>query len=162
MGADKKLILSLRPAHGCFIADLVGLLRCHFAGRKRLPDLKKQSSTIYCPACFRLVLAFSQKKLSQGRCRIAEIGRHSSYLFRIEPVGKPILHRLDSRFSCRYLVGPDISCSREYTSFQKKTAAVRPAAILLIFLQQSYDLISYFIQRFTFCVNSNCTRICHS
>ena len=68
-----KLILSLRPAYGRFIADLVGLLRCHFAGRKRLPDLKKQSSTIYCPACFRLVLALYQQKLSGSRSRIAEV-----------------------------------------------------------------------------------------
>ena len=127
VGADKKLILSLCPAHGCFIADLVGLLRCHFAGQKRLPDLKEQSSTLHIPACFRLVLALYQQKFSRGGCRIAEVGRHSSYLFRVEPVGKPILHRLDSRFSCRYLVGPDISCSREHTSFQnKRRLSVQP------------------------------------
>lgn len=69
----KKLILSLRPAHGCFIANLVGLLRCHFAGRERLPDLKKQGSTLYGPACFRLVLALYQQKLSGSRGRIAEV-----------------------------------------------------------------------------------------
>lgn len=117
VGADKKLILSLRPAHGCFIANLVGLLRCHFAGQERLPDLEKQGSTLYGPARFRLVLAFRQKKLSGGGCRIAEVGRHSSYLFRIESVGKAILHCLNSSFSRRYLVGPDVSCSDSRTSF---------------------------------------------
>ena len=73
VGADKKLILSLRPAHGRFIADLVGLLRCHFAGRERLPDLEKQGSTLYGPARFRLVLALYQQKLSGSRGRIAEV-----------------------------------------------------------------------------------------
>ena len=73
VGADKKLILSLRPAHGRFIADLVGLLRCHFAGRERLPDLEKQGSTLYGPTRFRLVLALYQQKLSGSRGRIAEV-----------------------------------------------------------------------------------------
>lgn len=131
MGADKKLILSLRPAHGCFIANLVGLLRCYFAGRERLPDLKKQGSTLYGPACFRLILAFRQKKLSGGGCRIAEVGRYSSYLFRIESVGKAILHCLNSSFSRRYLVGPDVSCSDSRTSFPSRKSgrrSVSPAA----------------------------------
>lgn len=59
------------------------------------------------------------------------LGRHNSYLFRIEPVGKPILHRLDSRFSHRYLVGPDISCSDSRTSFPSRKSgrrSVSPAA----------------------------------
>ena len=116
MGTDEKLVLALCPAHGRFIADFVCLLRRDLAGRKRLPDLKEQGPTLHGPARFRLVLAFRQKKLSGGRRRIAEVGRHSSYLFRIEPVGKPILHRLDSRFSSRYLVEPDVSCSRGLTS----------------------------------------------
>ena len=73
VGADKKLILSLCPAHGCFIADLVGLLCCYFAGWERLPDLKKQGSTLYGPAHFRLVLTLYQQKLSESRGRIAEV-----------------------------------------------------------------------------------------
>ena len=36
-----------------FIANLVGLLRCHFAGRERLPDLKKQGSTLYGPDVYK-------------------------------------------------------------------------------------------------------------
>ena len=41
--------------------------------RERLPDLKKQGSTLYGPACFRLVLALYQQKLSGSRGRIAEV-----------------------------------------------------------------------------------------
>lgn len=111
VGTDEKLVLSLRPAHGRLIADFVCLLRRDLTGRKRLPDLKEQGPALHGPACFRLVLAFRQKKLSRGRRRIAEVGGHGTQLFRIEPVGKPFLHRLDSGFSRRYLVGPDISCS---------------------------------------------------
>lgn len=44
--------------------------------------------------------------------------------FRIVPVGKPFLHRLNSRFSRRYFVGPDVSCSRGSTSLSRKRAAV--------------------------------------
>ena len=54
------------------IADLVGLLCCYFAGWERLPDLKKQGSTLYGPAHFRLVLTLYQQKLSGSRGRIAE------------------------------------------------------------------------------------------
>lgn len=112
VGADKKLILSLCPAHGRFIADLVGLLRCHFAGRKRLPDLEEQGATLCRSSRFRLVLTFYQKKLSGSSGRIAEMGGHSPQLFRVEPIGKPLLHRLNcSRFR-RHLIGPDICCGR--------------------------------------------------
>ena len=128
MGTDEKLVLALCPAHGCFIADFVCLLRRDLAGRERLPDLKEQGPALHGPARFRLVLALCQEKLSGGRCRIAEVGRHSSYLFRIEPVGKPILHCLDSRFSRRYLVGPDVSCSDSRASFLKKDGGCAPAA----------------------------------
>ena len=128
VGTDEKLVLTLCPAHGCFIADFVCLLRRNLTGRKRLPDLKEQSPALHGPARFRLVLAFGQKKLSRGRCRIAEVGRHSSYLFRIEPVGKPIFHRLDSCFPRRYLVGPDVSCSDSRASFLKKDGGCAPAA----------------------------------
>ena len=128
VGTNEKLVFALCPAHGRFIADFVGLLRRDLTGRKRLPDLKEQSPALHSPARFRLVLAFRQKKLSGGRCRIAEVSRHSSYLFRIEPVGKPILHRLDSRFFSRYLVGPDIGCSDSRASFLKKDGGWSTAA----------------------------------
>lgn len=116
VGTDKKLVLAFRPAHGRFIADFVCIFRRDLAGRERLPDLKEQSPAFHGPARFRLVLAFCQKKLGGGRCRIAEIGGHGSQHFRIEPIGKPFLHRLNGAFSRRYLVGPDVSCSRGLTS----------------------------------------------
>ena len=118
----------VRIVHTPYKKFVVCLLRRNLTGRKRLPDLKEQSPALHGPARFRLVLAFGQKKFSRGRCRIAEVGRHSSYLFRIEPVGKPILHRLDSRFSSRYLVGPDIGCSDSRASFLKKDGGCAPTA----------------------------------
>ena len=62
MGTDEKLVLAFCPAHGCFIADFVCLLRRDLAGRERLPDLKEQGPALHGPARFRLVLAFRQKK----------------------------------------------------------------------------------------------------
>ena len=60
VGADEELILALCPAHGCFIADFICLLRRDLAGRERLPDLKEQGPALHGPARFRLVLAFQQ------------------------------------------------------------------------------------------------------
>ena len=60
VGAYEELILALCPAHGCFIADFVCLLRRDLAGRERLPDLKEQGPALHGPARFRLVLAFQQ------------------------------------------------------------------------------------------------------
>ena len=125
---DKKLVIALCPAHGRFIAEPVCLLRRDLAGRERLPDLKEQGPALHGPASFRLILAFRQKKLGGGGCRIAEVGRHGPQLFRIEPVGKPILHRLDSSFPRHYLVGPDISCSDSRTSFPSKKSGRRSAS----------------------------------
>ena len=87
VGTDKELVLALCPAHGRFIADFVCLLRRDLTRRERLPDLKEQGPALHGPARFRLVLALCQKKLSRGRRRIAEVGRHGPQLFRIEPVG---------------------------------------------------------------------------
>src|SRR5699024_11192154 len=131
VGTNEKLVLALCPAHGRFIADFVGLLRRDLTGRKRLPDLKEQGPALYGPARFRLVLALCQEKLRVVRCLITEVGRQSSYLFTIEHVGKPILHCLDSRFSRRYLVGPDVSSSDSRTSFPSRKSGRRsmsPAA----------------------------------
>ena len=49
VGADEELIRALCPAHGCFIADFVCLLRRDLAGRERLPDLKKQGPALARP-----------------------------------------------------------------------------------------------------------------
>ena len=125
VGTDKELVLALCPAHGRFIADFVGLLRRDLTGKKRLPDLKEQGPALHGPACFRLVLAFQQQELSGGGCRITEIGRHGPQLFRIEPIGKPTLYRLDGRFSSRYFVGPDIGCSDSRTSFPSRKSGRR-------------------------------------
>ena len=73
VGADKKLIFALCPAHSRFIADFVCLLRRDLAGWESLPDLKEQGPALYGPARFRLVLALYQQKLSGSRGRIAEV-----------------------------------------------------------------------------------------
>ena len=120
VGTDKELILALCPTHSRFIADPVCLFRRDLAGRERLPDLKEQGPVLHSPARFHLVLAFQKQELGGGGRRIAEVGRHGPQLFRVEPIGKPHLHRLDGRFSRRYLVGKDVGCSDGCTSFPSK------------------------------------------
>lgn len=117
VGTDKKLILALCPPHGRFIAQLVRLLRRYLTGRKRLPDLKELGPAIHSPARFRLILAFYQQELSRSRFGIAEVGGHGPQLFRVEPIGKPILHCLDCITSSRHLVGSDVGCSRIIAPF---------------------------------------------
>ena len=154
VGTDEELVLSLRPAHSRLIADFVCLLRRDLAGRERLPDLKEQGPALHGPARFRLVLAFQQQELSGGGCRITEIGRHGPQLFRIEPIGKPLLHRLNSAFSRRHLVGPDVSCSRVRTSFSSKMAEGKlPSAILLIIFRLFIEIIIFIFRFLTFFPN---------
>ena len=116
MRADEKLVFAFRPAHRRFIADFICLLRRHLAGRERLPDLKEQGPALHRPGHFRLVLAFYQQELGGSCGRVAEISGHGPQLFGIEPIIKPLLHRLDCAFSSRYLVRPDVGCGREYPS----------------------------------------------
>ena len=114
MCAYEKLVFAFRPAHRRFIANFVCLLRRHLAGEERLADLKEQSPALHRPGRFRLVLAFYQQELGGSCGRIAEIRGHGPQLFGIEPVIKPLLHRLDCAFSSPCLVGPDVGCGREY------------------------------------------------
>ena len=67
MGTDEELILPLCPAHRRFIADAVGLLRCHLAVGKRLPDLVAQRPVSGPAVSFPLILIFDQHEL--GVCR---------------------------------------------------------------------------------------------
>ena len=76
--------------------------------RERLPYLEKQSPALHGPGGGRLVFAFHQQKLGGGCCRVAKVGGHGPQLLGVEPVGKPLLHRLDGAQSRRLLVGPDV------------------------------------------------------
>ena len=127
MGADEKLVLAFRPAHRRFKAQLICLLRRHLAGRERLPYLEEQSPALHGPGGGRLVFAFHQQKLGGGCGRVAKVGGHGPQLLGVEPVGKPLLHRLDGAQSRRLLVGPDVGRGRGSTSFRhKKQQAKRP------------------------------------
>jgi hypothetical protein len=48
------------------------------------------------------------------------VGGHGPQLLGVEPVGKPLLHRLDGAQSRRLLVGPDVGRGRGSTSVSKK------------------------------------------
>ena len=122
MGADEKLVFAFRPAHRRFITDFVCLVRRHLAGRERLPDLEAQSPALHGPGGGRLVFAFHQQKLSGGCGRVAEVGGNGPQLLGIEPVGKPLLHRLDGAQSRRLLVGPDVGRGRSSTSSPYKNS----------------------------------------
>ena len=112
MGADKKLILALCPAHRRFIADPVGLLRGDFPLRKGLADLVVQRPLLRRPARFRLILALYQHKFSMGGFRVAEVGGHRPQLLRVQAVVKAVFQALNGRPLGGLFVGLDISCSR--------------------------------------------------
>ena len=117
MGADKKLILALCPAHRRFIADLVGLLRGDFPLGKGLADLVAQRPLLRRPARFRLILALYQHKFSVGGFRVAEVGGHRSQLLRVQAVVKAVFQTLNGRPLGGLFVGLDIGRSRERSSF---------------------------------------------
>lgn len=117
VGADKELILALRPAHSSFIADPVGLLRGYLSRLKRLAYLKEQRPTISLPARFGLILAMHQQELRMCRGVVAEVRGHSPQLLRVKGIFKPFLHGLDSAFVCRFFVRLDVGCSRRQSSF---------------------------------------------
>ena len=73
VGTDKELILSLRPAHSCFITDPVGLFRGYLSRLKRLAYLEEQHPTVSLPASFGLVLAMHQQELRMCRGMVAEV-----------------------------------------------------------------------------------------
>lgn len=117
VGADKELILTLRPAHSGFIADPVGLLRGYLSGLERLAYLEEQRPTVSLPARFGLVLAMYQQELGMCCCVVAEVRGHSAQLLRVEGIFKPLLHGLDSAFVCRFFVRLYVGCGRRQSSF---------------------------------------------
>lgn len=109
VSTDEKLILSLCPAHGRFIADFVGVLGRDLALGKRLADLKEQSAALHGPACFGLILAFREKKLGVSRCGIAEVRGQGPQLFRVEPIPPPLLRSSRGRGQAFPAAGQDLS-----------------------------------------------------
>lgn len=132
MGADEKLVLAFRPAHRRFIADFVGLVRRHLAGRERLPYLEEQRPALHRPGRGRLVFAFHQQKLGGGCGRVAEVGGHGPQLLGVEPVGKPFLHCLDGAQSRRLLIGPDVGRGRGSTSSRWDFGTKCPEVLLCL------------------------------
>ena len=69
MGADEKLVLAFRPAPRRFKAQLICLLRCHLAGRERLPYLEKQSPALHGPG--RGSTSSRHEKRQQAKCPLS-------------------------------------------------------------------------------------------
>ena len=115
MGADKKLIFSLCPAHRRFIADPVGLLRGDFPLGKGLADLVAQRPLLRRPARFRLILALYQHKFSVGGFRVAEVGGHRPQLFRVQAIVKTVFQALNGRPLGGLFVGLDVGRGRGHT-----------------------------------------------
>ena len=116
VGADKELILALRPAQGRFIADLVCLLGGELPLGERLPDLIAQGPALHLPARLRPILALHQQELGVGRGGIAEIGGHRPQLFRVEPIVKAVFQALQGRPVGGLFVWPNVCCGRGSTS----------------------------------------------
>lgn len=100
MGADKKLVLAIYPAHRRFKANFVGLLRRHFVRRKRLPHLGRTG-----PRAPRL-------GRRGGRKRFPASG--------VEPVSKPLLRRLHNAQSSHLLIRADVGRGCGSTSSNNK------------------------------------------
>ena len=132
MGADKKLILALCPAHRRFIADPVGLLRGDFPLGKSLTDLVAQRPLLRRPARFRLILALYQHKFSVGGFRVAEVGGHRPQLLRVQAVVKAVFQTLNGRPLGGLFMGLDVGRSRGRSSFRINVESHQNRGCLLI------------------------------
>ena len=74
MCCHQKGMLSLRKAHGQFIADFIGFLRCDFSRLKGLANLVGNHIMLLCPSGHLQILAFGKKEFLIGGLRIAFIG----------------------------------------------------------------------------------------
>ena len=133
MGTDKKLILALCPAHRRFIADAVGLLRCHLAVGKRLPDLVAQRPLSGPAVGFALILIFDQHELGVCRGRIAEVGGNGPQLLRVQAIVKAVFQTLQGRSLIGPLVGFEVGRGRRQPSFPYDKRRMGSAAVFCIF-----------------------------
>ena len=112
VGTDKELILALRPAHSCFIADPVSFLRGYLSGLERLAYLEEQRTTVSLPACFGLVLAMYQQELRMCRGMVTKVRGHSAQFLRVEGIFKPLLHGLYGTLVRCLFIWLCVGCSR--------------------------------------------------
>ena len=133
MGTDEELILPLCPAHRRFIADAVGLLRCHLAVGKRLPDLVAQRPVSGPAVGFALILIFDQHELGVCRGRIAEVGGNGPQLLRVQAIVKAVFQALQGRPLIGPLVRFEVGCGRRQPSFPYDKRRLGSAAVFCIF-----------------------------
>ena len=129
MGTDEELILPLCPAHRRFIADAVGLLRCHLAVGKRLPDLVAQRPVSGPAVGFALIVIFDQHELGVCRGRIAEVGGNGPQLLRVQAIVKAVFQALQGRPLIGPLVGFEVGRSRRQSSFPYDKQRMGSAAV---------------------------------
>lgn len=132
MGTDKKLVLALCPAHSCFIANPVSLLRGYLSGLERLAYLEEQRPTVSLPARFGLVLAMHQQELRMCRGMVAKVRGHRSQLLRVKSIFKPLLHGLDSALIRSLFVWFYVGRGRRQSSFLKNMAVTDIATAFLL------------------------------
>lgn len=122
VGGNEKGVLALCPAHGCFIAHPVCLLRGDLSGLKRLPDLIAQHIGIpsLLPARGGLVLGLGEQELRIGCHVVTGVGRNQFStlgLVRVLTVVKTVFQRLADGFSLADFVLFEIGGCRRQLSF---------------------------------------------
>ena len=128
MGSNKKGVFPLRPAHGCFVAYPVCLLRGNFPGRKGLADLIAEHIRLplLFPACDRFILCPGEQELGIGGLVVALIGRNELAVLgfiRVFPVVQTILQRAGDGFPLADMVGNESGGCRKYPSSPQPTFA---------------------------------------
>ena len=121
MSSNKKGVFPLRPAHGCFVAYPVCLLRGNFPGHKGLADLIAEHICLplLFPACDRFILCPGEQELGIGGLVVALIGRNELAVLgfiRVFPIVQTILQRAGDGFPLADMVGNESGCGYTCTS----------------------------------------------
>ena len=110
MSSNEKSVFPLRPAHGCFVAYPVCLLRGNFPGRKGLADLIAEHICLplLFPARDSLILCLGEQELGIGGLVIALISGNelpALGFLRVLPIVQTVFQRLPNGFSLADMVG---------------------------------------------------------
>ena len=121
MGGNEKGVFALCPAHGCFIAYPVGLLRGNLPGGKGLADLIAEHIRLplLLPTCDRFILCPGEQELGIGGLVVALIGRNELAVLgfiRVFPIVQTILQRAGDGFPLADMVGNESGGCRNCTS----------------------------------------------
>lgn len=82
---DYESVVPFGPAHCGFVADLIGLFRCDFAGFERLANLISQHISFELESVLVQIFSFRQKKLPVASLLVASVGSYEFFVIRFLP-----------------------------------------------------------------------------